>query len=285
MFEDKLNKTEIKILISIQKEPMTISQLACALDKNPSWISRSVNHLQDLGFVINERVGKSIFVTITKGPLGNSISTLISEEPMLNIERILTDSGLKILPLVLRPGNRANEIALRSSLSLRTIKDFLSRFRKMGVVTLKNGVYVLNESHKPLINLVEHFSYHQIIRYLKNSYSGAIIVWYWRDEFIFSTDQQIQDKRFISAATTRLHELNYDIITTKEYYFHNPILKTMSEEEALIQSYLLNPGNPRIPRLIKDSINKGRVNKKSLFKYARKYGLKKKVEGAIQYAK
>ena len=151
MFEDKLNETEIKILKSIQKEPKTISQLAHALDKNPSWISRSANHLQDLGFVINERVGKSIFVNITKGPLGNSISTLISEEPMLNIERILTGSGLKILPLVLRPGNRANEIALRSSLSLRTIKDFLSRFRKMGVITLKNGVYVLNDRHNFLV--------------------------------------------------------------------------------------------------------------------------------------
>lgn len=285
MFEDKFNKTEIKILISVQKGSMTISQLACALKKNPSWISRSVTHLQELGLVTEERVGKSVFVTITKGPQGNSISTLISEEPMLNIERILTGSGLKILPLVLTPGNKANEIALRSSLSLRTVKGFVSRWRKMGVVTLKNGVYVLSDRHKPLINFVKQFSYHEIIRYMKDFYSDAIIVWHWRDEFIFSTEQQIQDKRFISAATTRLQELDYDIITSKEYYFHNPMLKQMSEEEALIQSHLLNPGNPRIPSLIKESINKGRVNKKSLFKYARKYGIKKKIEGAIQHAK
>jgi predicted transcriptional regulator len=281
MFKDKLNKTEIKILMSTQKELMTISQLANALEKGPSWISRNVSHLQELGFVMEKREGKSVFVAINKGPLGDSFTTLISEESMLNIERILTGSGLKILPLILSPGNTANEIAQRSSLSLRTVKGLLSLWRKMGVVTLTKGVYVISNRHKPLINFVKYFSYHAIIRYLKGFYPHAIIVWHWRDEFIFSLDQPLQDNRFVPAATTRLYELKYEIIANKEYYFHNPLVKKLSEEEALIQSYLLNPGNPRIPRLIKYAMKEGKIEKETLLEFARKYGLKTKTEEVI----
>jgi predicted transcriptional regulator len=281
MFKDKLNKTELKILLCILKSPQTISQLADALSKDISWISRNVNHLQELGFVIEKRKGKSVFVSIVKNPLGDSFTTLISEEPMLKKERILTGSGLKILPLILNPGNTANEIAQRSPLSLRTVKGLLSLWRKMGVVTLTKGVYVISDRHKPLINFVKYFSYNTLIRYLKESYPDAIIVWHWRDEFIFSLEQPLQDNRFVSAATTRLYELKYNVVSGKEYYFHNPTVKKLSEEEALIQSYLLNPENPRIPRLIKRAINKGQVEKEALLEFARKYGLKRKMEGII----
>jgi len=119
MFKDKINKTEVIILKYILKEPQTISHLADALGKDISWISRNVNHLQELGFAMMKREGKSVFVSIVKNPLGESFSTLISEEPMLNIEKILTCSGLRILPLLLNPGNSAKEIVQRSSLSLR----------------------------------------------------------------------------------------------------------------------------------------------------------------------
>jgi predicted transcriptional regulator len=283
MFKDKLKKTELKILMSILKEPRTISQLAHALGKDLSWISRNVDHLQKLGFAVRKRKGKSVFVSIVNNPIGDSFATLISEESMLNIDRILTGSGLKILPLLLKPGYGADEIAQRSSLSLRTVKGLLSQWRKMGVVTLKKGVYVINERHKPLINFVKYFSYHTIIRYLKDSYPDAIIVWHWRDEFIFSLEQPLQDNRFVSAATTRLYELKYEIIAHKEYYFHNPLVKTLSEEEALIQSYFLNPGNPRIPRLIKKAMKKGKIEKETLLEFARKYGLKKKTEEVISH--
>jgi predicted transcriptional regulator len=142
MLKDRLNRIEIDILMSILIGSKTISQLADALGKDSSWISRNVNHLQKLGFVNAKREGKSVFVSIVKNPLGESFTTLISEEPMLKIERVLTGSGLKILPLLLQPGYSAIEIVQRSSLSSRTVKGLLSSWRKMGVVTLKKGVYV-----------------------------------------------------------------------------------------------------------------------------------------------
>jgi hypothetical protein len=284
MFKDKLNKIEIMILRSLLKSPGTISQLANAMGVSPSWISRNADHLRQLDFVSVKRKGKSVFVEINKNPLGDSFGALISEEPMLNIERILTGSGLMVLPQLLNPGNNADEIALRSSLSLRTVKGLLGLWRKMGVVELTRGIYTINDRHKPLINFVKNYSYHAMIRYLKEDYPDAAVVWHWRDEFIFSTDQSLKDKRFIPAATTRLHELNYDIIASKEYYFHNPMLKILSEEEALIQSYLLNPGNPRIPRFINEALVKGRIKKHTLLEFARKYGLKRKTEEVISDA-
>lgn len=281
MFKDKLNKNEIRILINIQKGPMSISQLAEALNKNPSWISRNVNHLKTLGFVDVKRIGRRVHVNLNEGPMGASISTLISEESMLNIVTVLSDSGMQILPLILNPGNKAEEIAKRSSLSLRTVQGLLSRLRKMGVVTLTNGCYMLSERHKPLIEFVKLYPYNSNIKSLKSLFSDASIIWHWRDEFIFSIEQPIKDHRFISAATTRLRELNYDIIASKEYYLYNPLLKKVSEEEALIQSYLIDTGNPRLARLIKKGIRNENIERNSLLKYAEKYNIMKKVEEII----
>ena len=154
MFNDKLNKNEIRIMVIIQKGPMSISQLAKALNKNISWISRSVNHLKTLGFTDVKRVGRRVYVDLNEGPMGASISTLISEESMLNIEVVLSGPGMQILPLILNPGNKAEEIAKRSSLSRRTVYGLLGRLRKMGVVTLTNRVYMLSERHKPLIEYI-----------------------------------------------------------------------------------------------------------------------------------
>ena len=284
MFKDRLNKNEVKILISIQKGPLTISQLANALDKRPSWISRNVKHLRKINFVIAKREGKKVFVSLNQGALGASISCLVSEATMLNIESILSDSGLRVLPFILKPGNSAKTIALKSSLSLRTLHGLLSRWRKMGVVTLANTFYTLNERYKPLIDFVETYTYDTIIRTLNKSFPAASIIWHWRNEFMFSIEHPVSDNRFMPAATTRLLELNYNIISSKEYYYYNPLQKIVSEEEALIQGYIVDPENPRIHRLIKRDIKNEIIDKVSLLNYAKKYGLKKKIEELVENA-
>ena len=210
MFRDRLNKNEIRIMVIIQKKPMTISQLAKALNKNISWISRNVNHLKTLGFIDVKRVGRKVYVDINEGPMGASINTLISEGSMLNIEVVLSGPGMQILPLILDPGNKAEEITKRSSLSRRTVYGYIGRLRKMGVVSLTNGIYMLGERHKPLIEFMKLYAYNSIIKSLKNIFPNASIVWHWRDEFIFSLEQSVSDHRFIPAATSRLRELKYD---------------------------------------------------------------------------
>ena len=281
MLDDKLNKNEIRIMVSIQKGHMTISQLAKALNKNISWISRNVNHLKTLGFVDVKRVGKKVYVDLNEGPLGASINTLISEESMLNIEVVLSGPGLQILPLILDPGNDAEEIVKRSSLSRRTVYGLLGRLRKMGVVSLNNGVYMLSERHKPLIEFIKLYSYNSSIKYLKNLFPDASIAWHWRDEFIFSLEQPVSNRMFIPAATSRLRELKYDIIASREYYLYDPLLKKVSEEEALIQSYLIDPENPRLDRMIKMAIKNKKINRNSLLEFAKKYSLIKKIEEII----
>lgn len=281
MFKEKLNRNEIRILINIQRGTMSISQLADALNKNPSWISKNVNHLRTLGFIEIKRIGRRVYVNLNGGPVGASISTLISEKSMLNIETVLSGSGMQVLPLILKPGNKAGEIAKRSSLSLRTVQGFLSRLRKMGVITFSNGFYVLSERHKPLIDFVKLYSYNTIIKFMNNIRNDASIVWYWRDEFIFSIEKTLSDRRFISAATTRLRELNYDIIASKEYYLYNPLLEKVTEEHALIQSILIEPENPRFVRMIKKAIKNEKIDRNSLIDYAAKYNIMIKVEEII----
>jgi predicted transcriptional regulator len=267
--------------MNIQEKPMNISQLAEALNKKPPWISKCVNHLKTIGFVDVNREGKRVYVNLKEGPMGASFTTLISEVPMLNLQAVLTGPGMQLLPLILHPGKNSKEITKRSTLSKRTVQGYIGRMRKMGVLTLNKGVYILSDRYKPLIEFINIYSYITKIKFLKEFFPDASIVWHQHDEFLFSRDKLLQDRRFISAATTRLQEMRYGIIAAREYYLYDPLKKRISKEEALVQSLLIDPENPRLVRIIGKIIKDKKINTKSLSNYAEKYGMMKKVTELI----
>ena len=129
-----LNKTEVRLLQHLQGRKLTLSELASELSKSMNHVSELVKHLEAVGLAGKERKGTRKYVFIPKTPLGESLSLLMAEQPMLNLETLFSGSGLVLLPLLLKPGYSAKGLAERTSLSLRTVKGLLPRWKRMGVV-------------------------------------------------------------------------------------------------------------------------------------------------------
>ncbi len=264
---------------ALRGKKLPVSELAAALSKSSSWTSEYVEHLESLGLLEKKRKNNKVFVSIPKTPLGESLSVLISEEPMLNLETLFAGSGLTILPLLLKPGYSARELATRTSLSMRTVKGILPRWRRMGVVLLEDGKYCISYRYKLLSDFLRKYSEHKNVCFLGERFPEAVIVWQWRDEFMFSIEQQIADPDFLPAGLSRLDSINFNLAHTQEYYCYYIGKDTVSEEEALIQALYVDGKNPRIKRHFKKQLNY--IDQQKLQKYAGKYGLKTTIKKMV----
>ena len=140
----------------------------------------------------------------------------------------------------------------------------------MGILTLKDGVYAIDPAHNILSAFAQSWAEHVNSTILKEKNPNAVIVWQWRDDFIFTSDGRVSDDSFKPAGPTRLEELNYDIIGRTYYYQYSPGETDVSEAEALVQTVMIDPLNPRPLRHLRNA----KVSRDELAKFAEKYGLK-----------
>ena len=282
MIYDKLNITEIDIINIIVDSKLTISQISEQTKKSLSWISECVAHLENIDFIEIERKGLSRFVSPGSKSVSIKLQNLLNETN-LNLYKILVNSRLMILPLLLRPGSNIKNIEKRTFLSYKTIKNILTLWKGMGIVILDNktGIYSFNSIQKYLIQFVREYSENRNSRILKLTISKGTIVWQWRDEFIISISNNINHLNYVSAAMTRLNELDYELLNTLEYYYFSPSSEKINNEEAFIQSLRIDPNNPRIKRLLLKAIKKCKVNIELLQDNAKKYHLIKKLQSEV----
>ena len=78
-----------------------------------------------------------------------------------------------------------------------------------------------------------------------------------------------------------MEELGFDILHSREYYFHSPDLKAVSEEEALVQALRTDLNNPRMIRFIINSIENRGVDTQIILLFGRKYGLKTTLDTVV----
>ena len=259
---------------------MTLAELASELSKALPTVSEAAKHLELLGMVEKERHGPNVMVAMPKTPLGESLSLLIAEEPMLNLETLFSGSGLVILPLLLKPGYSAKGLAQRTSVSLRTVKGLLPRWKRMGVVLQEQNNYQLNPRFRLLANFLGKFNEHKNLCIMKKNYPEGVIVWQWRDEFLFSIDAKLNDPNALPAGLTRLDELKAGLAHSQQYYFYGHADKAISEEEAFMQALYVDPYNPRIKNLIRGRLRK--FDSKAFFNYAGKYAKKNVIKDLVR---
>ncbi len=275
-----MSKTEVRLLRALQGRQLTLSELAIELSKSLPTVSQRVKHLEALGLVEKERQGSNMVVSIPKTPLGESLSVLIAEEAMLNLETLFSGSGLLILSLLLKPGYSAKELVERTSLSMRTVKGLLPRWKRMGVVLQDKTNYQLNPRFKLLADFLRKFNEYRNLSIMKEKYSEAAIVWQWRDEFMFSTEEELEDSDVIPAGLTRLDSCEANLAHAHDYYYYGHADDEITEEEAFMQALYIDPYNPRIKDLISQRLR--HLDDKAFFGYAGKYGKKTMVKGMVR---
>ena len=281
MMRENISKTEVKILRLFPNSQITISEIADLLKIKLPWASKCVSNLVELGFLERDKKGRETYISVADTPLGTVMANLLIEEAMLNLHALIGGTALRILPLLLHPGYSVKEMSQISNLTVKTIYSRLKRWQGMGVAIKSDGVYVLNPRIPLVIKFAEEYIRHKNRIHQKEHYPDATIIWEDRADYIISTADKTIVIEFKLAGPTKIGNLGYDIVSRNYYYYYSPTQKEVSEAEALVQTVKFNLINPRPLRYIKKAIKDKKVTKGELRKYAKKYGIEKRVEEAL----
>ena len=108
---------------------------------------------------------------------------------------------------------------------------------------------------------------------------GALILWRGSDGVLFSVDAGTAVKGFVLAGPSALEE---PIVHSRDYYLGDQQHHRLSQDEALVQTLLVDPSNPRVRRMLRKRAGSSAAARHRLAAFAEKYGIAKELAGALE---
>jgi len=168
----KLTETQLKMLkIVYAKGSASSKDIAQQLKFSQEYVSKLITDLKENGFL--EKKGSIYF--ISKNIYSYDLRGLLLEHPKTDFKKILTDSRMDIL-LLLVDKRTAKRLCDLSGLSKPLVYKYLKVFLKYGVIIKEGKYYKLNKVLWPeLFDFLESYSkYHDMLAYNLPTVSRAI---------------------------------------------------------------------------------------------------------------
>ena len=275
MARERLSVADLRILSAVLSGALPAGRLAKAIGRSPSYTSECIRRLRKMELVETSRNGISVIVRPSANSVMDALAILLKEGSGLAMTKILTGPGLTLLPHLLSPGSTSRELIRKTTLSRATVMNRLRLWRGMGIISRdgSTGLYHLAHGHRTLADFTARYSARRIRRTLDESVPGAIILWQDREEFLLSVEAGTPVKGLVVAGPSALEKLGYGIVHSRDYYSGGRSGRKVSEEEALVQTFLTDRGNPRARRWILDGLRGLRISAARLSAHARKYGV------------
>lgn len=269
MGDERLSRWDLRIFESVLSGEKASGAIAKALGLSPSYTSECVKRLVGMGLVEVRRAGLSALVRPAKGGAATSLARLVKEGSGLDLSKALAGPGLAILPHLLGPGMTANELIEAVSLSRMTVMERIRLWRGMGLVVRDRptGRYRLAPGQRGLSDFAGSYAGDRIRNATAEAAAGAILLWHGPEGFLFSVDAGTPVKGFAPAGPSAL---DARVATSRDYYLAGR-RRRISRDEALVQTLLVDPGNPRVRRMLRERAAAGA--RRSLADLAERYGM------------
>ena len=280
MVNERLSRWDIMIFESVLSGEKASGEIAKALGLSPSYTSECIKRLVGMGLVEVRRAGLSALVRPAKGGAATSLARLVKEGSGLNLPKVLAGPGLAILPNLLPPGRTAQELINAVSLSRMTVMERIRLWRGMGLVVRDRptGRYRLAPGQRELSDFTASYSEDRFRRVTAEAAAGAILIWHGPEESLFSVDAGTPVKGFAPAGPSAL---GARVATSRDYYLAGR-RRRISQNEALVQALLVDPGNPRIRRMLRERAETGSAARRSLAVLAKRYGMEPELAGILE---
>jgi predicted transcriptional regulator len=280
MVNERLSRWDLRIFETVLSGDKASGAIAKALGLSPSYTSECIKRLVGMGLVEVRRAGLSALVRPAKGGAATSLARLVKEGSGLDLPKVLAGPGLAILPHLLAPGMTANELIEAVSLSRMTVMERIRLWRGMGLVVRDHptGRYRLAPGQSGLAEFIASYSEERIRNAAAEAAAGAILLWHGPEGFLFSVDAGTPVKGFAPAGPSAL---GARVATSRDYYLAGR-RRRISQNEALVQALLVDPGNPRIRRMLRRSAATGSAARRNLAGLAERYGMERELAGILE---
>ena len=220
----RFSKTELKVLLQVALGKKQVSEVALALNKDPSQIYRILKSLEKEGYA---ELDKGIILP-SENTHVNLLLQEVSRRP--NIINNLSGSGIKLFIAILEP-KLVSEIIKETGIKRSTIFYKLKEATKNSFINTTEEKYFFNEKIWPKVRefLIELKKHEETTD--KRIPAGAVIYFKNKDEIVFST------KIECDAALTGFSAYeNFGIkLLTVDYTYYLP-KKTLTKKEVFLHS-------------------------------------------------
>jgi len=280
MVNERLSRWDLRIFETVLSGDKASGAIAKALGLSPSYTSECIKRLVGMGLVEVRRAGLSALVRPAKGGAATSLARLVKEGSGLDLPKVLAGPGLAILPHLLAPGMTANELIEAVSLSRMTVMERIRLWRGMGLVVRDRptGRYRLAPGQSGLAEFIASYSEERIRNAAAEAAAGAILLWHGPEGFLFSVDAGTPVKGFAPAGPSAL---GARVATSRDYYLAGR-RRRISQNEALVQTLLIDPQNPRVRRMIRVRAEENGRRRQDLEELARWYGIAEVLASALE---
>lgn len=234
-----LTKAQLDVLSALS-EPMTISELAAALDRSDSHVSRLVNDLEEQLLVTSHRDGRAKVVEPAGYEAVRLYRDLVQRHPHIDFPDLLQGTAIELLYFLDEP-HTVSELAERTDNYRNTVHRVLTRLRNRGLLSKRDGTFVLTDAFETLNRFARAIVTHRHI--VATPASAATIVWETVDEFLIETEDPIDDEAFTPTGPRRFADVGVPLVPTdRRHYVFGDRHDTLSVEDLVCHTLLVDDG-------------------------------------------
>ena len=258
-----ITKSSWMVLRAIGSHKWSVSQIAQACKRSPSWTSEIIRDLQEKGFVIIEHHGNTHYVSIALTEHARAVQALIIEVPGLDYENVFIGKRLRVLGAIVYEAKTVVEIAFALRMREKMVRFYLRGLRNRAFVSRENGYYRLSKYRTTRVKFLEAYRNYTNVR--------GRLLWKMDSEILFQTYEEVDATPTGFTAYPTLGIMMYSINHT----FFLP-KRNVSVDEVAIHS-LVQLNDPRHLALVISFFLKHRLTYKRLALLASKYDCRERL--------
>ena len=270
----ELNKTEFRALSSIFEGNETNKKLSEAIGRSTTRTSAIVNGLKEKGFVDVKRKGMSNFIGFSNNSFIQPLKRLVMDQ--FPLSECLSDTDMTLLSYFIDGKSNLDkkDILLKTDLAEVTIRKFLSRQIRYGILKKESNGYRLSSSQDNIRDLIVEYSQFTSSRFTENISTDSVIHWRNNFEFIYSIGGERSNSIGFKTALTAFKEEGIDFMSNRTYFHYIPKRNDISREEYILDNIVSHKYNKRsiLYSAIYFKVNEDRVDSRRLIDLSSLYG-------------
>lgn len=274
------NEIEIQLLREIAKGKQSLQQIKKALQLKPAFLSRNLKTLQQKGFIQTAAEGNQKTAYFSETKHASLLRDLLLSYDFMDWENILSGKSIEILFQTLDDGDL-------SSFSGATLWRYLKELKARGIIVETRKGYQINTHFPVLIEFIKEYERYFVNKIAKTLSENSVILWQKGIEFLVRAPDSTKAPSgdFHKTATSIFADYNLPLFSEFNVYFYSTTKKTITPEDAVLHTLLVEPGSVRYSTYALLLLKKTgkQIDKTYLLREADRLGLEKLVRGMLEF--
>jgi hypothetical protein len=275
--EYSFSKVELQILKEIAKGNYELSSIQTTLGIKPSLLTYTLKKLQSKGIVQFTHTGTKKQANFSNVKHATLLRDLLSIYDYADWENVLSGKSIEILFQTL--SGFKESLSVPRNTRWRHMKNFKSR----GIITQEGKI---NPQFRGLSDFLKEYQSFFVKKIASKLSDNSLILWQEDMEFLVRVPKSSEAPSgdFHKTATSIFSVYDLPLFSEFDVYFYSTTKKSITPEDAVLHTLLIEPGNVRYSTyaLLLLKKTEKQIDKTYLSREAKHFGLENQVKGMLE---